>query len=280
MKQGTYIFENCKEATLLDLTNVINDGLLKHECSFDDSLLLLCKMVDNEKFIQNLKTIADECLSNEKQNIVKSRWFIEAFLKSNIWASNTGNSNATDSTNNKAAATSEKSSVESNQRNDSNADDTKTNEKKDDTLKQGKTSHLFDEFKETIIAQQIEHQKEYIREQMLELEKNHFSSFQDLQSGIKRFHLDPDYEVLRQSHLDRGKYDRSNIMSEKNGAIHPIYNINELPINNSQGFNGADDYDHNGYLSRLLIVSHQVTLCLHAHSLFISAVCSFVWLLH
>ena len=85
-QNAQYLMNHCKQSTLNDLSNVVNNGLLNHECGFNDSLLFLSKMVNNEQFISNLESTTKECLTQERKNIKKYTFFKNNLLHSNIWA--------------------------------------------------------------------------------------------------------------------------------------------------------------------------------------------------
>ena len=88
MKNARYLFDKCQKSTLDDLSNVINDGLKKYDCGFNDTLLFLAKMIDSNKFMQNLQNVTSTCLSNEKRNIYSYTFFKHNLLNSNVWALN------------------------------------------------------------------------------------------------------------------------------------------------------------------------------------------------
>ena len=73
---ANYLFEKLKKDSLLDVFKCVNDGLLKQECGFNDSLLFLCKLINNDQFNKNVSQIADDCLSN-KSKTIKSRNFFK-----------------------------------------------------------------------------------------------------------------------------------------------------------------------------------------------------------
>ena len=82
-----YIFSKCQKETLIDLSNVINNGLKNKECGFDDSLLFLSKLVNSKQFIGNLEKTTKECLSHEYKNTQSYNFFKNNLLNSNVWAS-------------------------------------------------------------------------------------------------------------------------------------------------------------------------------------------------
>ena len=50
-----YLFDNCDKSTLNTLNGVINDGIKKQECGFNDSLLFLAQMTDKDKLTSSLQ---------------------------------------------------------------------------------------------------------------------------------------------------------------------------------------------------------------------------------
>ena len=63
-------------------------GLLNFDLCFDDTLLYLCKMINNDIFIENLENITKESLNYENKNSYKINFFKNYLLNSNIWMKN------------------------------------------------------------------------------------------------------------------------------------------------------------------------------------------------
>ena len=62
-KCAKYLFDSCKKETLKDISNVINDGLNTRQCGFNDSLLILSKMLNNKAFVNCLSNVTKDCLN-------------------------------------------------------------------------------------------------------------------------------------------------------------------------------------------------------------------------
>ena len=96
-----YIFNNCKKETLLDLCNVIENGLKSQECSFSDVFLFLFQKFNNKKFNETIESICKKCLSVKNKDDIKSyMYFKNNLLNSNIWATYRNNLDTNNSNNN------------------------------------------------------------------------------------------------------------------------------------------------------------------------------------
>ena len=225
-KCAQYLLNNCEKDTLVDLANVINDGLQKRECGFNDSLLILAKMTDNEKFLRTLSNVTEECLTHEKKNIFKHCFFKNNLLHSSIW-------------------TMEKEKE-------------KEEKHDDDVANINKSKLLFDEVKEKIVLNELKYQQMFIQNSIINEEKNNHENWQKLkQFGVKK-------EVASN---DDGNMEKcSKLLQFENHKIkacellHVRYPLNTLPFDNVNGFDGSKEYDHNGYLTELLILAHQTDM--------------------
>lgn len=83
---ANYLFNHLKSETLMDIGKTVNNGLLKQECGFNDTLLFLAKLVNNDQFNKTLQETTNECLTKEKKNVEKLNFFKNNLLNSNIWA--------------------------------------------------------------------------------------------------------------------------------------------------------------------------------------------------
>ena len=85
LKTAHYLYENCSKNTLNELSNVINNGILKQECHFDDSLLFLSKLIDCDSLVKNLEQTTSNCLTKNKKNAKSYLYFKHNLLNSKIW---------------------------------------------------------------------------------------------------------------------------------------------------------------------------------------------------
>ena len=144
-KTAHYIFERCDKHTLTQLSQVINNGILKHECGFDDSLLFLSKLVDSETLVNTLEKCTADCLNSENKNSKKYLYFKSNLLNSKIWGDvdiNTGNG-ATDE------------AKESNSASSSS----------------GSNKCIFERIESNVIKKELDAQRKYIKKSIIEEEK-------------------------------------------------------------------------------------------------------------
>ena len=147
-KTAHYLYKNCDKHTLTTLAKVINNGIVKQECGFDDSLLFLSKMVDNEAFIQNLEQCTADCLRKETKNSKKYLYFKNNLLNSKVWGTMEKNVNNDDSNNN----------------NDND----------------GKNSLLFEKTEQNVIENELKSQREFIKNSIIKQEKEWNESWKQL----------------------------------------------------------------------------------------------------
>lgn len=218
-KTALYLYENLKKnnnlSLLTELSKVINNGLIKQECGFNDSLLFLSKMVDNNQFIKCLKDVTNECLANDKKNVQKYQFFKSNLLHSNVWA-------CTDDDN-------------ENKMNEINKMDSKI---KNQLL-------LFDSIKRDIIDKELKLQQMFIQNNILSEVENNLESWNKL--------ISKDIELFEYKNSPNQANKKAELMK---GLIESKYNIKDLPFDTVNGFNGSKEYDHNGYLTDLLITTY------------------------
>ena len=88
------------------------NGLSNYETCFNDTLLFLCFLINQNLFITKLGNITNECLNNELKTIKKYCYFKNYLLHSNAWLlsnnsmTNDQNNNNNNNTANKPISTS------------------------------------------------------------------------------------------------------------------------------------------------------------------------------
>ena len=92
---------------------------------------------------------------------------------------------------------------------------------------------IFDQIESTVIAQELKSQQMFIQNALINEEKNNKEIWQQLKS----------IESINNSSKFRHEIDA-------------LYTLDELPSGNANGFDGSKEYDHNGYLTQLLIEAH------------------------
>ena len=212
-KNASYLYENCNASTLKNLSDVINNGLLNHECGFNDSFLFLVKMIDNDTFVINLENITKDCLSDKTKNVRKYTFFKNNLLESNIWASTSSESG--------------------------NSNDEKNDDSHNDNLRDSSKSLLFNKVKNNVIENELETQKMFIQNAIMSEEKTNEILWKELKSqSIEAF---------------------DSFLTYRNAiGIKARYKLKDLPFDNVNGFDGATEYDHNSYLTDLLVASHTI----------------------
>ena len=226
-KSADYLYKNCQKETLEDLSGVINNAISKQECGFDDSLLFLAKLVNNDALVKTLEETTSNCLGNEKKNNKSYSYFKNNLLNSKIW----GTSTKAESVVNTDVST--------------DVSEEKENEKEKELL-------LFEQIELNVIEKELEKQRELIKKSILK-EKQEFSknwnelvntTYAELNGdAAKRFPMAWDKSVTQILELE--------------------YNRKELPFDNVNGFDGSYEYDHNGYLTKLLLTAHQIDPMFH-----------------
>ena len=221
-----YLFKKCKKETLEDLANVINNGLLNYECGFNDSLLLLSKMINKNEFSKCLQTVTDECLSNDKKTTLKRCFFKNNLLASNIWA------------------------MQDNETTNNNKHNNMSEMKEKEIELKNKVKArllLFDKINASVISRELEAQQMFIQNATISEEKTN----EKLWKQLKQYVIKPD--------TDKNK-NKNNSTVTLQKAIKSEYKVEELPYtgSNTNGFDAAKEYDHNVHLTRLLITSYRI----------------------
>ena len=239
LKSAKYLFNNCKKDTLIDLANVINNGLNRQECNFSDSLLMLSKMTDNENFTKTLANTTQECLSHEKKTIVKYCYFKNNLLDSNIWAMESESLKH---------VTSEK---------DKKKEDAIIVKSDHEEKNEMPRKLLFDQVEEKVILNELKCQQMFIQNAIISEEKNNKDSFEKLkQFGKTRTNDDTNITLLSKLlQMQRGRSSWDDLSYE---MLHAKHSLNTLPFDNVNGFDGRKEFDQNYYLTELLILSHEI----------------------
>ena len=212
-KTAQYLFEKLSNNSkmLKELSIVINEGLMKQECGFNDSFLFLSKLIDSDAFTKCLENVTDECLSSEKKTVQKYQFFKNNLLHSNVWAM----SRTEDKDD---AVKSEINAIE---------------EKIDEQLL------LFDSIKSGVVDKELKSQQMYIQNCILSEESNNLLAWKKLVSnGVENYEAKPSKDT--------------------NISIQAKYQVKDLPSDTVTGFDGAKEYDHNGFLTDLLIASNTI----------------------
>ena len=235
-KTAMYLFNNLEKDTLNDLSNVINNGLSKQACGMNDSLLFLSKMIDTHKLTKCLEKVTNQCLTNQNKTIESYTYFKNNLLDSNVWACpikcvSENNNNNNDNNNNitKTAPVETKSNEIENDKN-ANVDTVNVSDSDDIKL-------LFDEIKSNIMDQELKIQQMFIQNNILSIETNNNKAWKRLISDEINQRLSFGREIK---------------------TPESRYNLSSLPFDNISGFDCAKEYDHNGYLTDLLISAHQM----------------------
>ena len=141
----------------------------------------------------------------------------------------------------------------SNKRVNDNENDSKLQEN------ENKNETLFESIQTDVLTNELNIHKEYLRNELIELQTKFKSQFKQLKNNIKEYNLGKDNEIS-QNELKNRYFatieTQQDFMSEL--GILPFYKSREMPYDNISGFNGKNEYDFNGYLTQLLIASHQI----------------------
>ena len=246
LQVSNYLFKHCKIETLNDLSKVITNGLSKQECGFNDSLLFLAKMVNNELFNQTLDNVTKDCLTASRKTIEKYTFFKNNLLNSNIWAINVNEDEDKGKNKNKNENQNEK-------KNGSVTSDEKTATEAEADIGDGL---LFNKVELSSIENELMNQKQFIKDEIIKLEKEHLKDWQEVKYSIKVWNVGLYRQISQTKIVNKYTSKMEDLMSEF--GIQSDYKLNELPFDNVNGFNGSQECDHRAYLTKLLLASHQV----------------------
>ena len=244
-----YLKTQCKKETLNDLNNIIINALNKQECGFNDSLLILSKLIDSERFLKTMENVTQECLTNDKKNARKYLFFKNLLLNSNVWAMDASNSNETKNAND-TNNTNDTSEVKTDMDPNSNVSD--LNEKIEQSLL------LFDEIKKSILNNELKTQQMFIQNNVISEENNNLQVWNKLKLfGTKGNDGNITQDKIEGSKpLNRDSYDFGWNDQHYYRLIEPQYIFDELP--NDGTFDAPKEYSQHGFLTDMLIGAHSI----------------------
>ena len=118
---------------------------------------------------------------------------------------------------------------------------------------------LFDQIKENVILSELKAQQQYIQNCIISEEKNSSQFWNTLKtSTFGDVTHDDDSNSSSGSSWWEKNISYAKLDCLHNAEIKPDFTIEELPFDNVNGFDGAKEYDHHGYLTKLLIYCYQV----------------------
>ena len=240
-KIARYLLQNCDKSSLANICNVINNGLLTQECGFNDSLLFLAHKFDNKQFTNTMKQCARICLCEDKANKNESKnaktvhFFKNNLANSKVWSLPAYLDNT----------------IDINEISDEKSFET-------DTKSTSKTT-LFDITKVEVIEKELLKQKQYLQQQIIKQEKEFGKNWNDLKYSILYRNIGTDHK-LSQNRIKVDatvpKIGKQELMGDEHVSVD--YKRRELPFDNVNAFNGEQEYDLYGYLTKLLIAAHKI----------------------
>ena len=263
-KISDYLYSKLKKESLMDISFVVNNGLLSQECGFNDSLLFLSNLVDSEQFNDTLQAVTTECLTKKCKNVKKYQFFKNNLLNSNVWGLPAAPKRATAT----HAATIGKD--------DEKQQETDTIKNEDSDNSDSSDRSVFDAIEANIILEETALQQKYIKDEICQIEKEFCQEWQELKYSIKEYNLGHGNKISQNSLINRFDLSQdlmkfnTNIgigigngigngidINSNSRGIQADFKLNEMPIDNANGFIGSNEYDINSYLTKILISSHQ-----------------------
>ena len=237
LKISDYLHKNLSEQCKNEIFSVVSKGIDKYQACFNDSLLLLLYKIDSQKLYDILSDVTKECLKSQGKEEYKYQYFKQKLLKSNVWSMMMSNNENSDEKGNAKESKDE-------------------NDVKVETNHRGNASRsLFDGVNATVITKELEKQKKYIKQQMIELETQFSVQWDQLKHNVKTYNLIQSEYSLSQMKLEH-RQGKKDYLVEK--GVLSDYESKDMPFDNVNGFNGSLEYDLNGYLTKLLILSHNI----------------------
>ena len=240
-KIANYLMQNCKESTRNDLFEVITNGMIKQECGFDDSLLFMAYHHDRNRFRKTMEECVRMCLCDKNTRNAKTSSFFKNNLEhSKIWCLPA------------MTKIEEKEKV-------STTGDEKETEKQIKEKDEYKKSTLFEEIRMSVIEKELHLQKEFLQKEIIKEEKENNENWNSLKYSILPINIGRDDQISQNRLCVDATipYLRGRELME-NGGNKPDYKKTELPFDNVNGYNGIEEYDINGYLTKLLISAHKI----------------------
>ena len=266
LHNATYLIENLDNLTLTKICNVVQNGIKKQECGFNDTFLFLARLVDGKKFSQTLEDVTAQCLSKKKKNLLKYNFFKNNLLHSNIWAMKSD----IDPIKEKSDKTITQDNRVGDEKSDDVLDDSTTAKEhiiKNDLVrleeKIDNGLNLFDQIRSNVVEKELIDQKKFIRDSIINESNKNSEAWKKLcQLPIKEFSSsltiwDKNNIRDRKRKIGKEKNIWNQMVMGKNIAQTTIDN---LPFDNVNGFNGIKAYDYNVYLSKLLISAYQIDI--------------------
>ena len=111
---------------------------------------------------------------------------------------------------------------------------------------------IFDEIQSSVVFDELKRQQMFIQNALINEEKNNGLIWKELKEIESKWWDERDFVQFT------GPYGQGpqRIIKAKCHSIAPKYHKDELPFDNVNGFDGPKEFDHNLYLTELLIESH------------------------
>ena len=195
-----YLFNNLKKESLLDINNVILNGLNNLSCSFNDDLLFLSNLINKKKFKNTIKNLTNKCLNNEIKTQESYMFFKKNLLNSNIWFLNSYND-------------------------DDNENNENENKDTDNDL-------LFNFIEKSVVLSELNKYKQSLKNDIIKLENEFNKQFKQLKYNIKKYNLGLNDDITQNKLVNR--FDQSKDFMFSKG-IKPLYSLKDIPFDNTVG---------------------------------------------
>ena len=145
------------------------------------------------------------------------------------------------------------------------------NKNRKPTTEDGRRPMVFDQVESNVIAKELGHQKQFIKNQMLIIEQEYEHDWKQLKNNIKSCNIGVDNSIS-QNHLIIAETTENEIKENlMEMGVQSDYNLGDMPFDNANKFKGNEEYDFMGYLTKILMVIY--ILLLFEYSLIFVFVC-------
>ena len=246
LKVSNYLFDNMSDKFKNEFFNIIEKGMNNYQICFNDSILLLCHSIDSKRLSNILAKITQESLtSKHKTSDYKYLFFKTKLLNSNVWSMMNDSNNDNDHNN----------TINNNNINANSSNENKDEDEKQEANNDKNRSSLFETIEKNVISVELTKQQEFIKQEIIKLKQQFSEQYTTLKHNIKEYNLDKNDLSTQKKLESRYRHDKDYM---KDKGIKSDYLHKDMPFDNVNGFDGVMEYDVNGYLTKLLVRSHNL----------------------
>ena len=264
-KAARFLYDNCDKSALNKLAKTINEGIMSQQVGFDDSLLILSKMVNNDQFIHCIEKTCTDCWGLTGQSRPNSRsrnnndkgdekdqsgsgeetkkkcYFDEHLLNSRIWAMPVKDTSDIAAISVGGDDSDDEDSSDSDDDGNNLFGGMNMNNQNRNKKKRKVINTLYDKLRQGIVEKKFGEQRDWIKTKSIV----HKQRFNVDWVNVAKYQLSANVEKKGKDCIEKPI-----VLSDFNG--------NEFPFDVVNNYNGKFEYEKEGYLTKLIINARQL----------------------